>query len=419
MSGAHRGRSRSRRPTPRPKHAAAFREHRHVLTQLPPPRPDRQDEFGATACPPGEPVRRRTDEANNIIDAEAEETTAEGHIRIAKQVAVAAGWSVKDAKVQLGTAIEPLGFLVEAHGEGRIACTELKREGIGIELAEQANAGPEGVKSEVVERLAGRLVNLATVIVEGRAHLEPLYRVRRVTYTVKTSAGGSVKVRPSKLSVGGSSGGARDYQAAIAWWRAALESDMSVPLAPRLVFPAVSDVGTVVTFQDAARGAGTGYGGFAPLVNRHSGTRRMLAMTQVWPEDLRLLLFNNEISMPAGELFALAALAIAVTLKVGGVSHIIAFTDSAPAASAINYSASGSPQLQLILQWLYQACPRLQLLAIWLPGKDNTRSDALSRGSVKALEAFDEATAAGWDPLVVDPPPYACDLLRSVATVGY
>lgn len=396
----------------------AVSERGRALTPPSPP-PQPQDEFGATACPPGEPVRRRTDELNNVVDADAEETTAEGHVRIAKQVAVAAGWSVKDSKVQLGTAIEPLGFLVEAHGEGRIACTALKREGIGIELAEQADAGAEGVKSEVIESLTGKLVNLATVIVEGRAHLEPLYRMKKVTFKVKTSAGNTIRVRPSKLSVGGDSSGAKDYQTAIAWWRAALESDMSVPLAPRLIFPGVSDVGTVVTFQDAARGAGTGYGGFAPLVNRHSGSRRLLTMTQVWPEDLRRLLFDNAISMPAGELFALAALAISVTFKVGGVSHVIAFTDSAPAASAINYGASGSPQLQLILQWLFMACPRLQLLAIWLPGKANTRSDALSRGSAKALEAFDEATAAGWDPLVVDPPPHACDLLRSVATVGH
>ena len=131
------------------------------------------------------------------------------------------------------------------------------------------------------------------------------------------------------------------------------------------------------------------------------------------------MLFNNVISMPAGELFAIAALAIAITFKVGGASHIITFTDSAPAASAINYGASGSPQLQLILRWLFIACPDLQMLAIWIPGKENTRSDALSRGSAKALEALDEASAAGWDPLVVDPPPHACDLLRSVATVGH
>ena len=364
-------------------------------------------------------MRRRTNDRNDVVHAEAEETTGEGHVRIAKQVAVAAGWTVKDVKVQLGTAIEILGFLVEAHGKGRIACTELKREGVGVEITELTDTGPEGARTEEVERLGGKLINLATVIVEGRAHLEPLYRMMRVKLKVRTSAGNIVKVKPSKLAVGGDSQGATDYREAMRWWRAALDMDMSVPLAPRLVFPDVSDVGTVVTFQDAARGEGTGFGGFAPIVNRHSGKRRMIAMAQQWPEDIRLMLFNNVISMPAGELFAIAALAIATTFKVGGASHIITFTDSAPAASAVNYGASGSPQLQLILRWLFIACPDLQMLAIWIPGKENTRSDALSRGSAKALEALEEASAAGWDPLVVDPPPYACDLLRSVATVGH
>ena len=376
--------------------------------------------LGAAVCPSGEPVRRRTNEINEVIDADAEETTGEVQVRIASEVADDAGWAVKAVKIQLGMAIEPLGFLVESHGEGRIACTELKREGIGVELGEHADVGvDEGIPFEEVERIAGKLVNLATVIVEGRAHLEPLYRMRRATYRVKTSAGNVIKITPSRLSIGGDSQGAKNYQEAIAWWRAALASDASVPLAPRLVFPGTSDVGTVVTFQDAARGAGTGFGGFAPLVNRFSASRRMLTMAKQWPEDVRLLLFDNRLSMPAGELFALAALAIAVAHTVGGVTHIIAFTDSSPAASAVNYGASGSPQLQAILTWLFSACPRLQLLAIWIPGKENTRSDAFSRGASKALEALDEATTAGWDPLVIDPPPFACDLLRAIAPLGH
>ena len=61
--------------------------------------------------------------------------------------------------------------------------------------------------------------------------------------------------------------------------------------------------------------------------------------------------------MPAGELFALVAIVTAVVHHVGGVSHVIALTDSSATAEAVNGGASGSAQMQALLLWLSELCP--------------------------------------------------------------
>ena len=205
--------------------------------------------------------------------------------------------------------------------------------------------------------------------------------------TVTLGSGRKVKVKPSRLTVVGDGPTQRAYQEAVAWWLAALEAGVSVPLAPRQTFPAPGEAGCLVTFQDAAREAGSGAGGFAPLVNPATGERQLLVLSEQWPADLQTALMQNELSMPAGELFTLVAMAATVSHHVAGVSHIIGFTDSEATASAINSGASGSPQLQALLLWLYELCPRLQLLAIWLPGKENTRSGARGVRSARARAA--------------------------------
>ena len=71
-------------------------------------------------------------------------------------------------------------------------------------------------------------------------------------------------------------------------------------------------------------------------------------------------------------------------------------TDSSATTAAINSGASGSPQMQALLLWLYELCPNLQMLAIWMPGAENTRANHLSRGQQRAAAVVAEAEAAGW-----------------------
>lgn len=330
---------------------------------------------------------------------------------------------VKAPKIQLGEAICPLGFLVDSYGEGRVACTPEKRAGLQLEIGEMvtspsADTCEHGTPRSELESLVGKLINLATVVVEGRAHLEPFYRTLRSKYTIQTRRG-AMRVHPSRVRLTGSGETQVATQRDASWWVAALQNDMQLPLAPRLHFASVGDAGCVVTFQDAARGLGTGLGGFAPFVCDSGISKQMLIISEDWPSDLQQSLFHNELSMPAGELFALVCLASSVHHHVGAVSHVIAFSDSDPAARAINYGASGSPQLQALLLWFFEMCPHLQSLAIWLPGKQNTRSDALSRGRRKALAAISEAEDIGWHPHLLPLPPRAFEVLRTIAKLPH
>ena len=141
----------------------------------------------------------------------------------------------------------------------------------------------------------------------------------------------------------------------------------------------------------------------------------MLICARLWPDDLQHALFTNKLSMAAGELFAFVVLATAIYHHVGGVAHVIGFTDNDPARAAVNHGCSGRPQMQALLLWFYELCPRLQSLAVWLPGKENTRSDELSRGAERAAAVAAEAEAAGWQPVALPLPPHAWDRLRAIA----
>ena len=312
------------------------------------------DGMGATVHEPGEPLRRRTDRTGVVVDPEAEETRAEAHLRIAMETSKEAGWPVQHDKVQLDYLIDVLGFLVDALGDGRVACTPAKRAGLEVELAAlQDSARPE-VPAHDVEATAGKLIHLAEVLVEGRAHMEPFYAMLRATRR-QIIRGVERRVRPGMLAVVGTGATQLRLSRSIAWWRAALAADACVPLAPRLSFPAAGSEGCALTFSDAAREDGTGLGGYAPIVC--GGEKRLPLVAAQWPEDLLRMLQSNELSMPAGELFALVAIVTAVVHHVGGVSHAIAMTDSSATAEAVNSGASGSAQMQALLLWLSELCP--------------------------------------------------------------
>jgi hypothetical protein len=279
----------------------------------------------------------------------------------------------------------------------------------------QAQRGVSKVKVDrhELETLAGRCIHAATVMVEGRGYITAFYKMMKAR---RTTADGT-RVKPGTLSVAGEGEIQKAYQCSLDWWLAALGKDMSVPLAPRLTFPKPGEEGCALAMTDAAREDGTGMGGFAPFINPQTGQRQMLVVASQWPADVREALQNNELSMPAGELFALACVVASVSHHVRAVTHCVVLTDSDATRAAINSDASGSPQLQAILLWLREMCPELQLLAVWLPGVVNTRADGLSRGVAKAGEVVAEAAAAGWQPCALPLPPHALSHLRTFARI--
>lgn len=157
------------------------------------------------------------------------------------------------------------------------------------------------------------------------------------------------RVQPKRLRVKGATGKQEAYQACLRWWQAAFESGFSVPLAPRLTFPEPGQPGCAFLPSDAAREAGTGYGGFS-FIEREEGEGRgpdptMLFMAELWDEHTQLDLQSNKLSMPAGEAIGLIVAIDALARELGGLTHMVAFTDSDPVAAALNTANSPSPKI--------------------------------------------------------------------------
>ena len=184
---------------------------------------------------------------------------------------------------------------------------------------------------------------------------------------------------------------AEEYQRAIAWWRAALESQISVPLAPKLVFPQLGAEGVAFMFTDAAREHGTGHGAFSLV--RVAGELQFIYLDTRWHSDVQQALSEDRLSMPAGEGIGAVVFADILASTLPELQYLIVFTDSTAVVAALQTGNSPSPQLNFIVRWLFERRPRLQVLALHQPGKRNDGADRLSRAGSAAVLA--EATAIG------------------------
>ena len=186
----------------------------------------------------------------------------------------------------------------------------------------------------------------------------------------------------------------RRYQQSLAWLKAAMQSGVSVPLAPRLQFPAVEADGCAFLFTDAAREAGTGHGAFS-VIEGAGGHRQpeFLYVDERWEPEVLRALQCNEISMVAGEMYGAVAAADTLLAELQDATHLVIFTDSEASELAINTGNSPSPQLNYLIGWLQQRWPRVQLLAVWQKGVRNDVADRISRHSSEEVQQ--EAAAAG------------------------
>ena len=323
----------------------------------------------------------------------------ETHLEITLRTFAEAGWDIASEKVQLGFSITELGLQCSSLGDGRLAVPEAKRRGM-IEDIRKQQPPPRGdlpanqlAPFTDVERLRGQCGHIAQIATEANAHMAAMYAITRYKVLVRVKGGGGrrMRVTPHMLKVAGSGAGQRAYQQSLAWWRHALEAQVSAPLSPRLVFPDLAWRGVGFMFTDAAREALTGHGAFTMV--RDDGELLFLDMAERWPRDLQRALYVNRLSMPAGELVGAVAFADALAEALPGLAHLVVFTDSDAARATIRAGNSGSPQLNAIIQWLLERRPALQLLALHQPGARNGVSDRLSRHGAAAVRA--EAVAAG------------------------
>jgi hypothetical protein len=296
-----------------------------------------------------------------------------------------AGWDVVDEKNQLGWGIDELGMHCTGEGEGALAVPEAKRQGM-IEDIKAQQPPPDGTLSQpkanrsIVEQLQGRCLHIAQAAPEANAYLAPMYRVlhgpearRWVTINDESARG-------------------EDYQRSLSWWRHALESGISTPLAPLLRFPSLDEEGSGFLFTDAAREARTGHGGFT-LIRDGSNELLFVNISPAWDADILEALRTNKLSMPAGEGIGAVVFADTLAVILPDLRYLVIFTDSSPVVAALNSGNSDSPQLNAIVRWLFDRHPLLQLSALHQPGKRNGAADSLSRDDRERI--LREATAGG------------------------
>ena len=177
------------------------------------------DAAGLLALPPG----MRLHACNRRESTYISQSGAQATVRIVAGTFIQAGWKVSWPKVQVGEAIEFLGLTVDAQGAGRLHCPEVKGRGMqrDIELQQRPlGAGRKPTTRQLVsgakvERLVGRLGNLAQIEPAAGAQMPPLYRMERVTRPPMVAGGR--RQRPGKLAVWGDGPAQAGYQQSLAW----------------------------------------------------------------------------------------------------------------------------------------------------------------------------------------------------------
>ena len=199
------------------------------------------------------------------------------------------------------------------------------------------------------------------------------------------------------------------------WWKAAFETGFSVPLAHKRSFPLPGTPGCAFIFTDAAREAGSGYGGFSiiSVLDESNNVHQLMPfLSEVWDPRVCERLQRDEVSMAAGEAFGAIAMMDAMCDSLSGLSHLVIFSDSTATVQLINSNNSSSPQMDYIFRWFVERRPTLFIMAIHIQGIHNCTSDAFSRQGGERFLA--EASAAGCTPWPLQPAHECCSMVHDV-----
>jgi hypothetical protein len=319
---------------------------------------------------------------------------AEVHLGLVEVTFKDAGWQAAEDKKQLGEEIDLLGHAIDTTGVGRAHVQEAKRRGMRADIQRQREAQRGLVPFAEVEELTGRCSFLAQVINEGKSYLQPMYKLKNQSWRIVDKITRDVRrVRPGLLDISGNGPVQQAYREALDWWDAVMQEDTSTPLSPRVVFPRPGEEGCVFMFTDAAREAGTGFGGHATVTV--DGVPFFLFDESRWEPSVLTALQRSELSMPAGECIGAVAFADALLSLLGGATHLIVFSDSDATAKAFSTASSGAPQLNVAMRWLIARHPSVQFVGIHQPGARNGAADGLSRQRSDRARVLAEVAAAG------------------------
>ena len=157
---------------------------------------------------------------------------------------------------------------------------------------------------------------------------------------------------------------------------------------------------------------GTGHGAFT-FIASEEGELLFIYIDPRWPEEILKHLRSDILSMPAGESIGAVVFADYLAETLVGLTHLVIFSDCVALVAAIQSSSSESPQLNFIVNWLFQRHPQVQFMALHQPGKRNAAADGLSRSSSASVIA--EAQAAGARAIQLEQQQHAIDLMFAAA----
>ena len=383
------------------------------------------DGFGATPLEPNEQLEGGEADTpiHTCITAAPDGTVAldilvcasrpQAHLQLTSSTFGEAGWGTAAAKKQMGFDIDLLGMGVSAHGDGAFYVPPPKALGLRRDIQELVGCMGSGraAHRSSVEELVGRFGHVAQVVCEGNAYLAPLYRVKAARVKARTPSGEARAYLPSKLQLAADTPLLREFRSCLEWWDLTLQQGPTAPLAPKLLFPGLDAEGAGFFFTDAAREAGTGFGGWTLVRRAGSAQPALVYAEQRWDTETLAMLQADTFSMPAGECYGAVYFAEALLAAVSGITHLWCFTDSDATAKAFTAVSSGAPQLNTMMQWLAVRRPAVQFVGVHVAGAHNVLADSLSRhGGGMALR---EAAAHGFEACRVAAPQGAAHLLTA------
>ena len=303
------------------------------------------------------------------------------HLRIAIAVFEWLGFEVEASKTECGSAIVNLGFRVSVETQ-RIDCPPPKRRILLRDLRElrRAALAREALDQRAVERLTGRLANMAHVLPELAAHLVGGYAVgaARVAVRRRDGAGSSGRRARPRAGVVRLREGSRCQLALLEMCDVAeqlLDANDGVALAAAEAFASPDAAGSLTTITDAS-----GEDGVGGLATHPAAPGVVWVLADEWPDDVREALARAATrradragpdrpacSMPLAELFGPWALASAVREASPGleVRAVVAVGDCAPAARVLSAATSAGAQLRALVTRAREP--------LWLDGSDGER----------------------------------------------
>ena len=318
-------------------------------------------------------------------------------------------------KVACGSPLPALGLLVVG-GEGVVRCPSGKRSAVLADVAlQRALAIDAGcVDRRKAERLVGRLCNLSQVAPALRHHLGAGYVLVNSSWPGARRGVGVLHPKPGGHAL-------RDWLCLLDCAESELTANVGVCMAHKLVAASRLAPGTLTSVTDAS--GDDGFGGYAFLAD---SPNTVFIMSVEWPPfalsalkasaceaQARLREAGHasalpHLSMPAAELFASAALPLAVA-RTSSVSSTCAVGDCGPAVGTIRAMHSGNAQMRAILEAIQSM--DVPFISVKVPREANQDADRLSHPEQLRL-LLQEAAALGLDVVELSPSVDDWDVLR-------